>query len=56
MDADAGTVAVTRTATRAGGQKSTNAPKTAAGERTVTVPSVVADALRAHLAAQAVCG
>lgn len=50
-DADlaAGTLTVTRTAVRAGGKKSTNAPKTGAGKRTVAMPTVVLEALREHL-------
>ena len=49
IDLDAGTVTVTRTASRAGGRKTTNAPKTAAGYRTVAVPPRVVDELRRHL-------
>lgn len=56
VDLDAGTVAVTRTAVRADGEKGTNAPKTRAGLRTVAVPGVVAEAMREHLTAQPVTG
>jgi len=49
VDLDAGTVTVTRTASNARGQKTTNAPKTAAGYRTVALPRTVVDELRRHL-------
>lgn len=49
IDLDAGVVTVTRTASRARGVKTTNAPKTAAGYRPVAVPKIVVDELRRHL-------
>jgi integrase len=56
VDLDRGLVHVTRTATREGKKKTTGAPKTAAGSRTVAMPQLVADALRAHLATLPVTG
>lgn len=56
VDLDTGTVRVVQTATRAGGTKGTNAPKTEAGRREVAVPAVVVAALREHLADQPVTG
>ena len=53
IDLDASTLTVSRTAVRANGTKSTNAPKTAAGRRTVAMPSIVAQALSNHIGAQA---
>ncbi|MDQ3527473.1 MAG: site-specific integrase [Actinomycetota bacterium] len=49
VDLDAATLTVARTAVRAGGRKSTNAPKTRAGRRTVAMPNVVVEAMREHL-------
>lgn len=49
IDLERGTVSITRTATRANGQKSTNAPKTAAGRRTIAIPTIVVDELHRHL-------
>jgi integrase len=56
VDLDRGLVHVTRTATREGKEKTTGAPKTAAGSRAVAMPRLVVDALRTHLAAQPVTG
>lgn len=56
VDLDAGVVAVRRTAVRASGEKSTNAPKTLAGVREVAIPPLVVEALRQHLAQQPVQG
>lgn len=49
LDLEAGTLTITRTAIRANGQKTTNAPKSAAGKRTVAMPTLVVEALREHL-------
>lgn len=49
IDLNTGTLTVTRTAIRANGEKSTNAPKTVAGRRTVAMPTIVADLLREHM-------
>lgn len=49
VDLDAGIVQVARTAARANGTKSTNAPKTVAGYRAVAIPRMVIDELRRHL-------
>lgn len=56
VDLEAGVVSVTRTAVRAGGTKTTNAPKTAAGMREVAMPALVVDALRDHLGTHPVRG
>lgn len=49
VDLDAGTIRVERGMTRAGGIKVVGKPKTKAAVRTVHIPNVVVDALRAHL-------
>ncbi|MEO7423360.1 MAG: tyrosine-type recombinase/integrase [Ornithinibacter sp.] len=56
LDLDRRLVQVTRTATRDGRRKTTGAPKTAAGSRTVAMPQLVADAVRTHIAGQPVTG
>lgn len=56
VDLEAGVVSVARTAVRAGGTKTTNAPKTAAGKRAVAMPALVVVSLREHLAAHPVRG
>ncbi|WP_134773291.1 tyrosine-type recombinase/integrase [Ornithinimicrobium flavum] len=56
VDLESGVVSVARTAVRAGGAKTTNAPKTPAGKREVAMPALVVDALRDHLAAHPVRG
>lgn len=53
IDLNAGTLTVTRTAVRADGKKATNAPKTAAGRRTVAMPAIVVEVLREHLGTHA---
>lgn len=49
IDLRAGTVRIARGATRTNGVKSVGAPKTNAGKRTISVPTVVIDALADHL-------
>lgn len=56
LDLDNGTLSVARTSARAGGTKQAGPPKTAAGARTVAMPSLVVAALREHLAASVVRG
>ncbi len=49
VDLAKGTVRITRTYVRDGNSKTTGPPKTAAGRRTVHMPQLVVDAMRAHL-------
>lgn len=50
VDLAAETVSITRGAVRAEGRKEIGPPKTRAGVREISVPTIVADALREHLA------
>ncbi len=56
VDLAKGVLTVSRTAVRANGKKVAGPPKTAAGRRTVAMPTLVVDALRDHLARQPVTG
>lgn len=56
VDLAKGIVHVRRTAVRGAGAMTTNAPKTAAGTRTVAMPAMLVDRLREHLKAQPVTG
>lgn len=50
VDLDAGVLHVVRTAIRANGTKQAGPPKTEAGKRTVAMPAIVIEAVRAQLA------
>ncbi len=50
IDLTAGTVRVVHGVTRVGGKKIVGPPKTPNAKRTVTLPTIVVDALRAHMA------
>ncbi len=51
IDLQSRTITVARTAVRASGEKSTNAPKTQAGRRVVAMPAIVAASLQDHMMA-----
>ena len=56
VDLDASTVAVTRKLAEVNGQLSFNAPKSAAGRRTIGIPSFVARSLAVHIDLYAIPG
>lgn len=56
VDLEDSALQVTRTAIRAGGNKTVGPPKTDAGRRTVAMPSLVADTIREHLVRRPVNG